>query len=125
MYSRDGHMMVLMTRSDRPKPDSIKKITDGQRQSLFSSMLAYAGTYKFDGTSIEHFIDLSWNEVWNGTMQVRDIKKDGDRLIYTTRPALSPIDGTMGFATLIWEKAMTLRWPIGTTLLARADEVIE
>ena len=21
MYSRDGHMMVLMTRSDRPKPD--------------------------------------------------------------------------------------------------------
>ena len=37
-------------------------------------------------------------------MQVRDIKKDGDRLIYTTRPAPSPIDGSMGFATLIWEK---------------------
>ena len=90
MYSRDGHMMVLMTRSDRPKPDSIKKITDGQRQSLFSSMLAYAGTYKFDGTSIEHFIDLSWNEVWNGTMQVRDIKKDGDRLnIHHTARTLS------------------------------------
>ena len=49
MYGKDGHMMVLITRSDRPKPDSIEKITDEQRQRLFASMLAYAGTDKFDG----------------------------------------------------------------------------
>jgi hypothetical protein len=104
MYGKDGRMMVLMTRSDRPKPDSIDNITDEQRQRLFSSMLAYSGTYKFDGKTIEHRIDLSWNEVWGGTTQVRDIKRDGDRLIYTTRPAPSPIDGSTGFATLIWEK---------------------
>ena len=104
MYSKDGRMMVLMTRSDRPKPDSIDKITEEQRSRLFSSMLAYSGTYKFDGHIIEHHIDLSWNQVWSGTTQVRDIKKDGDRLIYTTRPAPSPIDGSMGFATLVWEK---------------------
>jgi hypothetical protein len=96
--------MVLMTRRDRPKPTSIDKITDEQRNRLFSSMLAYSGTYKFDGKTIEHYIDLSWNEVWNGTRQVRDIKRDGDRLIYTTRPAPSPIDGSMGFATVIWER---------------------
>ena len=104
MYSRDGRMMVLMTRSDRPKPDSIDKITNEQRNALFSSMLAYSGTYKFDGKTIEHHIDLSWNQIWSGTTQVRDIKKDGDRLIYTTRPAPFPIDGSMGFSTLIWEK---------------------
>ena len=104
MYGKDGRMMVLMTRSDRPKPDSIDNTTDEQRQRLFSSMLAYSGTYKFDGKTIEHRIDLSWNEVWGGTTQVRDIKRDGDRLIYTTRPAPSPIDGSTGFATLIWEK---------------------
>jgi hypothetical protein len=104
MYGRDGRMMVLMARSDRPKPDSIEKITDEQRHRLFSSMLAYAGKYKFDGKTIEHHIDLSWNEVWTETMQVRDIKADGDRLIYTTRPAPSPTDGTMGISTLIWEK---------------------
>ena len=28
MYGKDGRMMVLMTRSDRPKPDSIDKITN-------------------------------------------------------------------------------------------------
>jgi hypothetical protein len=42
MYSKDGRMMVLMTRSDRPKPDSIDKITNEQRSALFSSMLAYS-----------------------------------------------------------------------------------
>jgi hypothetical protein len=104
MYSKDGRMMVLLTRSDRPKPDSIDKITNEQRSALFSSMLAYSGTYKFDGETIEHHIDLSWNQIWSGTTQVRDIKKDGDRLIYTTRPAPFPIDGSMGFSTLIWEK---------------------
>ena len=104
MYGKDGRMMVLLTRSDRPKPDSIDKIADEQRSRLFSSMLAYSGTYKFDGKTIEHHIDLSWNQVWSGTTQVRDIKKDGDRLIYTTQPGPSPIDGSMGFATLVWEK---------------------
>ena len=103
-YGKDGRMMVLITRSDRPKPDSTDKMTDEQRSRLFSSMLAYSGTYKFDGETIEHHIDGSWNQVWTGTTQIRNVKKDGDRLIYTTQPGLSPIDGSMGFATLVWEK---------------------
>jgi len=104
MYGKDGRMMVLITRSDRPKPDSTDKMTDEQRSRLFSSMLAYSGTYKFDGETIEHHIDGSWNQVWTGTTQIRNVKKDGDRLIYTTQPGPSPIDRSMGFATLVWEK---------------------
>jgi hypothetical protein len=104
MYGKDGRMMVLITRSDRPKPDSTDKMTDEQRSRLFSSMLAYSGTYKFDGETIEHHIDGSWNQVWTGTTQIRNVKNDGDRLIYTTQPGPSPIDGSMGFATLVWEK---------------------
>ena len=103
-YGKDGRMMVLITRSDRPKPDSTDKMTDEQRSRLFSSMLAYSGTYKFDGETIEHHIDGSWNQVWTGTTQIRNVKKDGDRLIYTTQPGPSPIDGSLGFATLVWEK---------------------
>ncbi len=103
-YGRDGRMMVLITRTGRPRAESIDKMTDQQRNKLFSSMIAYAGTYKFDGKTIEHHIEISWNELWSGTVQVRDVKKDGDRLIYTTRPAPSPIDGSMGYATLVWEK---------------------
>jgi len=104
MYGKDGRMMVLITRSDRPKPDSTDKMTDEQRSRLFSSMLAYSGTYKFDGENTEHHIDGSWNQVWTGTTQIRNVRKGGDRLIYTTQPGPSPIDGAMGFATLVWEK---------------------
>ncbi len=104
MYNRDGHMMVLLTQAGRPRAESIAKTTDQQRRQLYSSMIAYAGTYQFDGKTIEHHIDLSWNELWSGTVQIRDVKRDGDRLIYTTRPAPSPVDGSMGFATLVWEK---------------------
>ena len=104
MYNRDGHMMVLLTQTGRPRADGFEKMTDQQRQQLYSSMIAYAGTYKFDGKTIEHHIDISWNELWSGTVQIRDVKREGDRLIYTTRPAPSPVDGSMGFATLVWEK---------------------
>jgi hypothetical protein len=104
MYNRDGQMMVLMTQAGRPRADSIEKMTDQQRQQLYSSMIAYAGTYEFDGRTIEHHINISWNELWNGTVQIRDVKKDGDRLIYTTPPGPSPIDGSIGFTTLVWER---------------------
>ena len=104
MYGRDGRMIVFETRSDRVKPGSIDTMTEQQRSQLFSSMLAYAGTYKFDGKTVEHHIDVSWNEIWNGSVQIRSVKKDGDRLIYTTPTAPSPIDGSMGYGTVIWEK---------------------
>jgi hypothetical protein len=103
-YGKDGRMLVLIVRGNRPKPESLAKMTDQQRADLFRSMTAYGGTYKFDGKSIEHHIDISWNEVWTGTTQIRDVKKDGDRLIYTTRPAPFAGDGKMSVVTLVWEK---------------------
>ncbi len=103
-YTRDGRLAVLIVRSDRPKPQDTSKITEQERIQLFSSMLAYTGTYKFDGKTIVHQIDLSWNEVWSGTKQIRDVKREGDRLIYTTRPSRSPADGSVSITTVTWEK---------------------
>jgi hypothetical protein len=103
-YGDDGRMLVLLTRGDRPKPESLAKMTDQQRAELFRTMNAYGGTYKFDGKVMEHHIDISANEVWTGTTQIRDVKKEGDRLIYTTRPAPFTGDGKMSIQTLVWEK---------------------
>jgi hypothetical protein len=103
-YGKDGRMMVLSVRGNRPKAESIDKLTDEQRAVLHRSMTAYGGTYKFDGRTIEHHIDISWNEVWTGTTQVRAVKREGDRLIYTTRPAPNPDDGKVSITTLVWEK---------------------
>ena len=104
MYGKEGRMLVLVVGDERPKPASIAKATPEQQAALFRSMLAYGGTYKFDGKKIEHHIDISWNELWTGTVAIREVQKEGNRLIYTTGPA--PLSGTgrKNIATLIWEK---------------------
>ena len=104
MYGKEGRMLVLVLKDDRPRPTSIEKATPEQQAALFRSMLAYGGTYKFDGTRIEHHIDISWNELWTGTTVIRDVRKEGDKIIYTTHPAPLSGDGKMSVTTLIWEK---------------------
>jgi hypothetical protein len=103
-YDVDGRMMVLIVRNPRPKPEGAAKITDQQRIDLFRKITAYAGTYKFDGSTIEHSIEISMNEVWSGTKQVRTIKQDGERLVYTTPPFPFHTDGKTSINTLVWEK---------------------
>jgi hypothetical protein len=97
-------MLVLIVRRDRPKPESVDRITDQQRADLHRSMTAYGGTYKFDGKRVEHYIDISWNEVLTGTTLVREITRDGDRLLYTSPPARFSGDGRMRQNNLVWEK---------------------
>src|SRR5262245_63379445 len=104
MYGKDGRMLVLIVRRDRPKPEGIDKITDQQRADLHRSMTAYGGTYKFDGKRVEYNIDISWNELFTGTTLVRQITKDDDRLTYTSPPARFSGDGRMSQNTLVWEK---------------------
>jgi hypothetical protein len=104
MYGKEGRMLAIVVSDDRPKPAGIEKVTPEQQVALFRSMLAYGGTYKFDGTKIEHHIDISWNGMWTGTTAIRNVRKEGDKLIYTTDPALFSGDGKRSVTTLIWEK---------------------
>ena len=103
-YGRDGRMMVIIVGDGRPKPDGVEKMTDQERVALYRSLVAYAGTYKFDGQTMEHYVDISWNEMWTGTTQFRDVKRDGERLSISTRPAPNARDGRIAVTTLVWEK---------------------
>jgi Lipocalin-like domain len=103
-YEANGRMIVLIVRNPRPKPEGAEKITDEQRIDLFRTMTAYAGTYKFDGTTVEHSIEISMNEVWSGTKQVRTVERDGERLVYSTPPFPFHTDGKMSINSLVWEK---------------------
>lgn len=105
-YDRNGRVLVVLVsdENDRPLPKEVGSITDEQRAGLFRTMVAYGGTYKFDGQSVEHHIDISWNQAWTGTTQIRDVRKDGDKLIYTTRAAPFSGDGKISVATLVWQK---------------------
>jgi hypothetical protein len=105
IYTPNGRMLVLIVfDNDRPAPDSGVVPTDDQAAKLFRTMQAYGGTYEFDGRTVKHHVDMSWNQTWTGTTQIRDVQKEGDKLIYTTRPFPSPADGKMSVVTLVWQK---------------------
>lgn len=103
-YSKDGRMMVVVAFGGRLKLDKPETATVDQRDQLYNTMFAYGGTYTYSGNSIEHHIDVSWNESWTGRTVIRDITRNGDRLTYVTRPQASPRNGRLEIATLVWEK---------------------
>jgi hypothetical protein len=103
-YGRDGHLMVLIVKDGRSKPSDLAKMTEQERADLFKTMIAYAGTYTFDGKTITHHVDISWNQVWTGTNYLRNLKFEGRRIILGTNPEPSAIDGKVSISVLAWEK---------------------
>lgn len=91
-YLPDGRMMVLVLKADRPAPASLVPTAE-ERLALYDTMFAYAGTYTVERDRVIHHIDMSWNCAWEGTDQIRLLKIEGNRLIYTGVPAKNPMDG--------------------------------
>ena len=102
-YSLNGRMYVILVMEDRPKPRDLVP-TDEEKVKLQGSMLAYAGTYTVDGEKVVNHVDISWNESWTGTDQVRFYKVDGDTLTITTTPGRSPFTGEERRSVLVWKK---------------------
>ena len=103
MYGKDGRMLVLITYEGRPTP-SRTDMTDKDRADQYRTLNAYGGTYTLHGDWIEHHIDIAANETRVGSTEIREVKRDGNRLIYTTKPQPFSADGKMSVITLVWEK---------------------
>lgn len=103
-YTSDGRMFVLIVSEDRPRPGDQASMTDTDRVILFKSVVAYAGTYRRVANRVIHSVDISWNEIWTGTEQVRELEFDGTHLSLKTPPTPSPVDGKLAVATLIWQR---------------------
>src|SRR5262249_32363703 len=102
-YGPDGRMMGINARSGREKPrGGVASETGAGRP--FKSMLAYAGTYTVDGDVVTHHVDISWNEAWTGTRQVRKARFDGNRVHLSADPAPDMTTGRMSVRTITWEK---------------------
>lgn len=102
-YGADGRMMTIAVDTPRRKPAG-PVATASEAEALFRSMAAYAGTYTIEGDRIIHHADVSWNETWTGTDQMRQFKFDGDRLILATAPSPDAFTGKMSIRTLVWER---------------------
>jgi pimeloyl-ACP methyl ester carboxylesterase len=102
-YAPDGRMYAIFARHDRVMPADVVP-TDEEGVQLLGSMVAYAGTYTLGDKQVVHHIDISWNQGWTGTDQLRFFELDGNTLTITTAPYRSYRDGKEGRSILVWDK---------------------
>ena len=101
MYGGDGRMMVLYAAGERPNPNSLATMTDQERANLYKTMVAYGGTYDFDGKTVKHHIDVCQNPLW-AKEQVKDVRFDGQTLVFTYSES-SALDGEVSMI-VTWER---------------------
>lgn len=104
MYSPGGYIMSITVEENR-RPPAGPVLTDEEQIRLFKSIVsAYAGTYKVDGDKVTHHVEMSWNQAWTGTDQVRHFSLDGDTLTLETTPRTTGTDSRQFINTLTWER---------------------
>jgi hypothetical protein len=104
IYQPDGRMFFMFVSDNRAAPTGTFP-TDEEKVRLFGTLSAYSGTYVVEGNKATHKVDLSWNQSWTGSDQVRFFKIDGTTLTITTAINKSPRDGRDGRAILVFSKA--------------------
>lgn len=103
-YGRDGRMLCMIVADKRPNVPDVTKMTDQDRVELYKTIIAYGGTYTFDGKTLKHKVDISWNESWNGTEQVRTAKFEGNKIILSAEPTVGALDGKLRALVIVWER---------------------
>jgi hypothetical protein len=99
IYTPQGRMMGLVVHETRSPPK-----VDEDRINLHKYMYAYSGRYTVEGEKVVHHVDVSWNESWTGTDQVRFFKLEGDSLTIKTAPQKNAITGIENISVFIWER---------------------
>lgn len=109
-YTADGRFSIINVPGDRKPPAAIL-VTDAEALELFRGLTSYAGRYTLDGDKVTHHVEISWNQLWTGTDQVRTFKVDGDTLTIVAGPALNPRDGKKAISTLLWDRVKGIPVP--------------
>jgi maltose alpha-D-glucosyltransferase/alpha-amylase len=102
-YSPDGRMYSIVVTENRAKPRNAEA-TDEEKLKLQDSMIAYGGTYTVSGKAVLYDVDISWNQSWTDTHQLRFYKLDDDTMTLTTAPARSPINGQESRFVVVYKK---------------------
>jgi Lipocalin-like domain len=71
-------------------------------------MFTYAGTYSVQGGKVIHHVDVSWNEVWTGSDQIRLFELNGNILTLTPRIP-DPVSAVETHYAAVWEKVASAR----------------
>jgi hypothetical protein len=74
-----------------------------RRRGAVSKPIAYTGTFGIDGDQVFFDLDVSWNESWTGTRQVRTFELKGNRLMISAE-IINPMTGKPARHRLMFEK---------------------
>jgi hypothetical protein len=99
--------MVLVLKDDRKSPLGLIPTAD-EKLALYNTMFAYSGTYAVQTDRVIHHVDMSWNEAWSGTEQVRFCKIEENILTYTSAPAKNPLGEGEVVHEVMFERAPLL-----------------
>jgi hypothetical protein len=83
----NGLMMAIVTAEDRPKPK-----TNADRAMAFNTLIAYSGKYTVQDSQFSIDVDISWNEAWTGTLQIRSYRFVDSRLQLVSAWSPSPFE---------------------------------
>ena len=75
ILTSEGRMMALLVSGERRPGRS-----SAQQAALFRTMMAYSGRYCIEIDKFITKVDVSWNEEWTGSNQVRFYTLQGKRL---------------------------------------------
>jgi hypothetical protein len=93
--------MVAVGTADGRKPSA----EAAGKAALLDSMFGYSGPYRIDAEKFVTAVEVSWNESWTGTEQVRFWKLSDDRLTLTSAPGPYWRDPSKtAVARVEWEK---------------------
>ena len=106
IYTSDGHMAVVMARSDRMKFVSADPLggTPEEVKQAFEGMEAYAGTYHIDSDrgAVIHQTNICRLPNWEGGNQLRYASLSADELTLRTAPV--QVRGGEWVLTLVWHR---------------------
>jgi hypothetical protein len=91
VFTADKRMMAALS-------DGRAELPAGARREYGG----YCGDYTFDGTALTTHVDASPNPALIGTVQIRGVRFDGERMVL--RPPPREIDGVMHHRELTWER---------------------
>jgi len=104
IYTADGYAATIFTAEGRSAATAAPA-SESEAAQLYRSMIAFAGRYELDGDRLTYRPEITWNEAWNGTTQVRFFVIDDDRLRVDSAPIASPSSGNQIVFSLAWERA--------------------
>jgi hypothetical protein len=104
-YTPEGRMSAVIASQDRNIPESSAAFASTEEKAmLFSSFIAYAGTYTRTDTCIVHHVEVASDPTWTGTDQIRYVHLTGKQMIITAPRIRTVSDPDPKVLKLIWEK---------------------